>query len=145
MRLSPAVSCPARAPDAAARAVRLVAGRALAVAREPNNRIQILAPDGTFIEEWKGRPTPCGIFIDAEGIVYLAEGGGVSVLTLEGRLLTQWVVVAIGEPFGIEELVGLVFVLRRGVAAPLGALARGVGPGPGNGPIYALEACTIFG
>jgi DNA-binding beta-propeller fold protein YncE len=67
-------------------------GRLLAVDREPNNRIQILAPDGTFIEEWKGRPTPCGIFIDAEGIVYLAEGGGVSVLTLEGRLLTQWVV-----------------------------------------------------
>ena len=32
---------------------------------------------------------------------------------------------AIGEPFVIEELVGLVFVLRRGVAAALSALARG--------------------
>ena len=31
--------------------------RVYVVDREPNNRIQILAPDGTFMEEWKGRPT----------------------------------------------------------------------------------------
>ena len=67
-------------------------GRLLVVDREPNNRIQVFEPDGTFITQWLGRPTPCGIFIDANGTVYLAEGGGVSILTLEGRLLAQWVV-----------------------------------------------------
>ena len=42
--------------------------------------------------EWPGRLTPCGIFIDAEGTVYLAEGGGISIFDPEGRLLAQWVV-----------------------------------------------------
>jgi len=67
-------------------------GRLLVLDREPNNRIQIFAPDGTFSAQWMGRPGPCGIYIDGDDRVYLAEGGGVSIFTIEGRLLTQWVV-----------------------------------------------------
>jgi DNA-binding beta-propeller fold protein YncE len=67
-------------------------GRLLVLDREPNNRIQIFEPDGTFVAQWPGRPFPCGIYIDADDLIYLAEGGGVSILTIEGRLLSQWVV-----------------------------------------------------
>ena len=35
---------------------------------------------------------PHDIWIDAEDRVYIAKGGGVSLFTIEGRLITQWVV-----------------------------------------------------
>ena len=66
--------------------------RIIVADREPNNRIQVFDMEGTFLAEWPGRPGPCGLFVDADNMVYIAEGGGVSILTMEGRLITQWVV-----------------------------------------------------
>lgn len=65
-------------------------GRVLVADREPNHRIQVFDPDGRFLSEWPGRLFPCGLHIDAEGSVYIAEGGGVSVFDLDGRLLSRW-------------------------------------------------------
>ena len=73
-------------------------GRILVADREPNNRIQIFDADGEFLTEWPGRLVPCGLFVDDDDMVYITEGGGVSILTMEGRLVTQWVVT--GGPHG---------------------------------------------
>lgn len=67
-------------------------GRVLVADREPNHRIQVFEADGKFVTEWPGRPTPCGLHIDTDDIVYIAEGGCVSIFTMEGRLLSNWVV-----------------------------------------------------
>ena len=60
--------------------------------REPNNRLQFFDRDGAFLSTWPGRLTPCGLFIDAEGMVFVAEGGGVSIFSPGGRLLSRFVV-----------------------------------------------------
>ena len=66
--------------------------RIIVADREPNHRIQVFDLDGTFLAEWPGRPAPCGLFIDDDNMVYIAEGAGVSILTMDGRLIAQWVV-----------------------------------------------------
>jgi DNA-binding beta-propeller fold protein YncE len=63
-------------------------GRVLVVDREPNNRIQVFDADGKFLSQWPGRLIPCGLYIDANSIVYIAEGGGVSIFNMNGRLLS---------------------------------------------------------
>ena len=65
-------------------------GRVLVADRETNNRIQIFDPDGGFLSEWPGRLGPCGLYIDADDTVYIAEGGGVSIFNRDGKLLTCW-------------------------------------------------------
>lgn len=67
-------------------------GRLVAADREPNNRIQVFEPDGTFITQWIGHPYPCGLYIDADSFVYIAEGGCVHIYTMDGHLLAYWVV-----------------------------------------------------
>ena len=37
---------------------------------------------------WRG----FAYFIDDDNMVYIAEGAGVSILTMDGRLIAQWVV-----------------------------------------------------
>ena len=64
-------------------------GRILVADREPNNRIHIFDADGEFLTEWPGRLAPCGLFVDDDDMVYITEGGGVSILTMEGRLVTH--------------------------------------------------------
>jgi len=66
--------------------------RIIVADREPNHRIQVFDLDGAFLAEWPGRPAPCGLFIDDDNMVYIAEGAGVSILTMDGRLIAQWVV-----------------------------------------------------
>ena len=44
----------------------------------------------SFLSEWPGRLGPCGLYIDADDTVYIAEGGGVSIFNRDGRLLTCW-------------------------------------------------------
>ena len=60
--------------------------------REPNNRLQFFDFDGGFLEQWPGRLYPCGLFIDPDGAVFVAEGGGVSLFSPGGRLMSQFVV-----------------------------------------------------
>lgn len=79
------------------------------VADRENSRIQLFAPDGTFLREWSEIARPCQVFIDPEQNVFVAElgyragmfpgnvahadqttGGRVSVLDREGNVLTRW-------------------------------------------------------
>ena len=66
------------------------AGRVLVADREPNNRIQIFNAIGDFLSEWPGRLFPCGLYIDADDTVYIAEGGGISIFNRDGKLLSCW-------------------------------------------------------
>jgi sugar lactone lactonase YvrE len=45
-----------------------------------NSRVQIFAPDGTFLEEWPAR-RPNGVAFDADGDAYVAELGSVFLFT----------------------------------------------------------------
>ncbi|HZN57704.1 MAG TPA: peptidyl-alpha-hydroxyglycine alpha-amidating lyase family protein [Planctomycetota bacterium] len=83
------------------------------VADRENSRVQLFSPDGEYLREWTGLARPCEIFIDERRsgppLAYVAElgyragmwpgtsppapgatGGRVSILDLEGRLLTRW-------------------------------------------------------
>lgn len=83
-------------------------GRVLVADRE-NERIQICTPDGEYLEEWTDVQRPAAIFIDRDGLVFVAElcseagwrsytrgtyeharPGRVSVYDLTGRLITRW-------------------------------------------------------
>lgn len=83
-------------------------GRVVVADRE-NSRIQFFDSDGTFLSEWTDIARPCQVAFDAEGMLYVAElgyragmwpgtsppspdatGGRVSILDLDGRLLSQF-------------------------------------------------------
>lgn len=67
-------------------------GRVLVADRE-NDRVQVFAQSGEFINQW---PTqfvgPATFWVDQNDLVYVPEhnGGFFSVLTLDGELLTRW-------------------------------------------------------
>jgi DNA-binding beta-propeller fold protein YncE len=44
------------------------------VADRGNNRIQIFSPDGEYLDEWTDTQRPNSIEMDADGLVYIAEG-----------------------------------------------------------------------
>ena len=87
-------------------------GRVLVADREPNHRIQVFDPNGRFLAQWPGRLIPMALHIDPDGIVYLAESGGVSIFDLEGRLLSRFVVS--GRPFDVNHGVHGIWVDRHG-------------------------------
>ena len=60
--------------------------------REPNNRLQFFDHAGRFLGQWPGRLYPCGLYIDSDGVVFVAEGGGVSIFSSKGGLMSQFVV-----------------------------------------------------
>lgn len=85
-------------------------GRVLVADRE-NERIQIFSAEGEVIETWTDVQRPQGIFIDASGFVYVAEGawpvgwesrrpgggvfservpGRISIYDLEGNVFARW-------------------------------------------------------
>jgi hypothetical protein len=83
-------------------------GRIFVTDRE-NDRIQIFAPDGKFLEMWTHVQRPTDVAFDTEGRVYVSElwwragqssfthgkinydlPGGVRVLDLQGNLLLHW-------------------------------------------------------
>jgi DNA-binding beta-propeller fold protein YncE len=43
------------------------------VADRGNNRIQIFDQDGNFLDQWRQFGKPCGVFIDAKDIIYVAD------------------------------------------------------------------------
>ncbi|MBI3849571.1 MAG: hypothetical protein HY298_04675 [Verrucomicrobia bacterium] len=58
------------------------------VADRENSRIQLFAPDGTFLSEWTDVARPCQVFIDGAENVYIAELGfraGMWPVVVEGR------------------------------------------------------------
>jgi len=65
-------------------------GRVLVADRE-NNRIQIFSPEGEFLTQWRDLARPCDIYIDQDEVVYVPELDGlISLLTLDGKVLTRW-------------------------------------------------------
>jgi len=65
-------------------------GRVLVADRE-NNRIQIFSPEGEFLTQWRDLARPCDIYIDPDEVVYVPELDGlISLLTLDGQVLTRW-------------------------------------------------------
>ncbi|MFC1860365.1 peptidyl-alpha-hydroxyglycine alpha-amidating lyase family protein [Chloroflexota bacterium] len=69
------------------------------VADRENNRVQIFNSEGEFLSQWTDVTRPNGIFMDDEGVVYIAEGkskqsartpGKVSIWTSDGKLLARW-------------------------------------------------------
>ena len=65
--------------------------RILVLDREPNNRLQVFDNEGNFLEQWADCTGGNDIFIDDDGIVYIAEGAvfGVSLWTLDGQLIDR--------------------------------------------------------
>lgn len=64
--------------------------RVLVCDRE-NHRVQIFTAEGIYITAWDGFMQPTDIYIDADDIVYISElGNRVSILDLDGNLLTRW-------------------------------------------------------
>lgn len=57
--------------------------------REPNHCLQVFDVDGNLLERWKGRPAPCGLFIDDEDTVFVAEGWNVIMFTPTGEFLSR--------------------------------------------------------
>lgn len=83
-------------------------GRILVADRE-NERIQVFAADGKYLEEWTDVQRPQGIFVDDAGLVYVAEGawpvgwesqrtgvftepvwGRISIYDPAGNVLLRW-------------------------------------------------------
>jgi hypothetical protein len=83
-------------------------GRVFVADRE-NDRIQIFSPSGELLEQWTDLQRPCQLFIDAAGLVYVAElvyrkgstslrdgtiaeerPSRVSIFDREGSLLLRW-------------------------------------------------------
>ena len=63
--------------------------RVIIADREPNNCVQIFDVEGTLLDHWKGRIFPCGLFVDGDGAVFVAEGWGVDIFTADGRLISN--------------------------------------------------------
>jgi sugar lactone lactonase YvrE len=65
------------------------------VADRENHRIQLFTPDGEYLDQWTGLRLPMDVFVDADaGVIFLAEGGSrITLLDLDGEVITQW-----GEP-----------------------------------------------
>jgi DNA-binding beta-propeller fold protein YncE len=65
-------------------------GRVIVADRE-NNRIQVFTSDGEFLDQWSDLFRPSDIFVDQDGIVYVAELDSlVAILSLSGELLARW-------------------------------------------------------
>ena len=78
------------------------------VADRENSRIQLFAPDGTFLDQWEDVVRPTDLFIRADGTVFVAEegarcglfpwmraepdavGGRLSIFAPDGELLARW-------------------------------------------------------
>ena len=89
-------------------AIAIDEGDRIYVADRENSRVQVFAPDGTYITEWNHVTRPDDLFIDSEGFIYVAELGEragrrpdveilphmpharVSVLDLDGEVVTRF-------------------------------------------------------
>jgi sugar lactone lactonase YvrE len=73
------------------------------VADRENSRIQVFAPDGTFLEQWTDMQKPQGFYMGPDGCLYTTEKPvqrpdgkpgflppRVSVWSTDGRLLARW-------------------------------------------------------
>ena len=78
------------------------------VADRENSRIQVFGPDGTYLTEWAHVTRPDDLFIDPDGLLYVAELGeragrppdveilphtphaSVAILDLDGELITRF-------------------------------------------------------
>jgi hypothetical protein len=87
-------------------------GRIIVADREPNHRMQVFDAKGKFLAEWPGRLIPCGLFVDADSTLFVAEGGGISIFNADGRLLSRFEVR--GGPDDVNHGVHALWVDRHG-------------------------------
>ena len=70
-------------------------GRVLVADRE-NGRIQVFSADGTYETEFNDLIRPCGMCVDGDGVIYVAElaqsYGRITILSPKGELLEQWAI-----------------------------------------------------
>ena len=77
----------------------------LLVTDRENNRVQHFTLDGAYLGEWGDLGAPNDVCLDADETVYIAEGGpaitsrgpirttrgpGVTIMSLDGDIITQW-------------------------------------------------------
>ncbi len=56
-----------------------------------NLRCQIFDSTGEYITEWGDLRSPNDLFIDSDDVIHIAEGGQrITVMTLDGEIITQW-------------------------------------------------------
>ena len=73
-------------------------GRVFVADRE-NNRIQIFSPDGAFLDQWTDFARPCDIYVDSDDTMFVVElDAFVSIVTIDGHLLTRWPAPTDAEP-----------------------------------------------
>ena len=53
------------------------------VADRQNRRVQIFNSDGDYIKEWAYKGLPCGLYIDADGQMYMVSGFAGEILKLD--------------------------------------------------------------
>ena len=53
------------------------------VADRQNRRVQIFDSEGTYVKEWAYKGLPCGLFIDADGQMYMVSGFAGEILKLD--------------------------------------------------------------
>jgi DNA-binding beta-propeller fold protein YncE len=74
-------------------------GRVWVCDRE-NNRIQLFDTNGTFLTQWTDVSRPTAIFLDKEGVVYVAElNARISIFDNNGKLLARWGDTVGGDPW----------------------------------------------
>ena len=61
------------------------------VADRENSRIQFFNLDGLFLYEWDGLERPADFYMDADGVMYVAEiDAGVAVVDMDGKILSRF-------------------------------------------------------
>jgi DNA-binding beta-propeller fold protein YncE len=89
----------------------------LIIADRENDRLQVMTPDGDFVGTWTDVQRPCQVFLDRDGLVYVAEMGRragdvtpygrvvredlpsrISIFSPDGELILRW-----GGPDGSQD------------------------------------------
>ncbi len=56
-----------------------------------NLRCQIFNSNGEYLTEWRDLRSPNDLFIDADDVIHIAEGGQrITIMTLEGEVIGRW-------------------------------------------------------
>ena len=53
------------------------------MADRQNRRVQLFDSEGSYIKEWAYKGLPCGLFIDADGQMYMVSGFAGEILKLD--------------------------------------------------------------
>ena len=61
------------------------------MADRQNNRVQLFAPDFSYLKEWNDLEYPTGVAVDNDGIVYVSElARRISIFDPDGKLILRY-------------------------------------------------------